>query len=295
MVTTLEGEPLDLTFVVLAYNEEGCLRACIEDCVSWMRHAGRVVPILVMNDGSTDRTREIADELALEYANVRVHHMPTNGGQFPLLRKAWTLVDTTYYAAIPGDNQFDMRSFDLFLPLIGRYDVILGFPNNEEIRGRLRTLLSYLWRIYLLGLYGIATVYLGGLVVLPVDLVRRVETESDGFLGWYETMVRIILSGATVIQIPFVMRDREAGESKSFNPAKNLQDLVKMGLIWTKIKGPGMLPAGAQWRRVHEVYREYREANAMPSNYQGDIVRDIRPAPRGEYEAAWSRPPPPKR
>jgi dolichol-phosphate mannosyltransferase len=288
-------EALDITFVILAYNEEGGLRETVEDCLAWMRHARRDVPVLIMNDGSTDGTRAIADALAAEHANVRVHHEPKNKGQFFVLQKSWSLVETTYYAAIPGDNQFDMRSFDLFVPLIGRYDIILGFPNNEEVRGRFRALLSYLWRIYLLGLYGIAMVYLGGLVVLPVDLVRRVGTESSGFLGWYETMVRLILSGATVIQIPFVMRDRRDGQSTAFSPVKNLRDVVRMGFLWRQIKGPGMLPAGPQWERVHKVYLDYRAANKMSPVYQGDLVHQILPDAKDEYERAWLKPrlPPP--
>ena len=191
-IKPLQGEPLDLTFVVLAYNEQDCLRDSVEDCMGWMRRAGRIAQVLIMNDGSTDGTREIAEDLAASYPNVRAHHMSKNVGQGHLLRNAWPLIETTYYAAIPGDYQFDMRSFDLFVPQIGRYDVILGFPNNEEVRGRFRVLLSYAWRIYLLALYGTATVYLGGLVVLPVDLARRVEVESSGFVGWYEFMVCII-------------------------------------------------------------------------------------------------------
>src|SRR5580658_744557 len=70
---TIDGEPLDLTFVVLAYNEEGGLRPTVENCIAWMRHARRVVSILIMNDGSTDGTRAIADELARQYPNVRAH------------------------------------------------------------------------------------------------------------------------------------------------------------------------------------------------------------------------------
>jgi len=258
---SLDGEPLDLTFIVLAYNEEGGLRATVEDCIAWMRASRRVASILIMNDGSTDGTRSIADDLAREYANVRAYHMPKNEGQFAVLRTAWRIVDTAYCAGIPGDNQFDMRSFDMFVPHIGSYDVVLGFPNNEEVRERSRALLSYLWRIYLLGLYGISMVYLAGLVVVPVDLVLRIETRSGGFLGWYETMVRICLSGATVIQLPFVMREREGGVSKAFNPLRNLKDLGGMALVWTKIKGPGVLPAGKEWAHLREVYLEYRAAN----------------------------------
>jgi glycosyltransferase involved in cell wall biosynthesis len=277
----LGGDPLDLTFVVLAYNEEIGLRPTVEDCIEWMRRARRVVSILIMNDGSTDDTRAVADQLAREYGNVRAHHMPQNVGQFGVLRTAWDLVKTTYYAAIPGDDQFDMLSFDMFLPHIGRYDVVLGFPNNEEVRGRWRSLLSYLWRIYLLGLYGISVVYLGGLVILPVDLVRRMGTRSGGFLGWYETMVRICVSGATIIQVPFVMREREGGETKAFNPTRNLRDLAGMAVVWRNIKGRGLLPAGKEWARLREIYAEYRVAHPLPADSPAAHLHETqRPPPR---------------
>jgi cellulose synthase/poly-beta-1,6-N-acetylglucosamine synthase-like glycosyltransferase len=278
---TIPGEPLDLTFVVCAYNEEECLRAAVEDCLTWMRHAKRVPQILIMNDGSTDRTAIIADELAREHPGViRAYHAPKNLGQLRLIRTSWPLVATTYYAVIPGDAQFDMQSFDLFLPFIGKFDVILGFPNNEEIRGRLRVTLSYLWRLYLLGLYGIAMVYLGGLIVLPVDLVRRIETNSEGFLGWYELILRVCMSGASIIQIPFVMRERAGGESKAFSPLKNLGYVAQMTGIWRKIKGEGLLPAGSDFKTMKQVYIDYCAANPSAAA-RASVLKSIPPPAPG--------------
>ncbi len=255
---TLVGQPLDLTFVVLAYNEEAALRQTIEDCLSWMRKSGRVAQVLVMNDGSTDRSGAIADELATEYANVRVKHIERNAGQFNAIRTCWELVETTYYAIIPGDHQFVMASFDLFVPHIGRYDVIFGFPNNEEVRGKLRGVLSHLWRIYLLAFFGVSVVYLGGLVVLPVRLVKAMKIEHGGYLGLYELMVRICMSGANWIQIPFEMREREGGASGALRPWRNLTDLARMTRLWVRLKGPGLLPGGEEFEASRKAYAAYR-------------------------------------
>ncbi|MEI8256935.1 MAG: glycosyltransferase family 2 protein [Deltaproteobacteria bacterium] len=268
--------PLDLTFVVLAYNEEACLRATVDDCVGWMRRAGQLAPILIMDDGSTDRTAEIADDLAREHRDIRVVHIAKNAGQFNAIRTSWPLVATTYFAVIPGDNQFDMRGFDLFLPHIGKYDVIFGFPNNEEVRGKMRGVLSHLWRIYLLSMFGVSVVYLGGLAVLPVDLVRSTRIESEGFLGIYELMTRICTSGANWIQIPFVMRDRAGGQSAAVKPLRNLADLARMTLLWTRIKGPGILPAGRDYREMRQTFASFaaRSGAHRPTRDRDDAGND---------------------
>lgn len=258
-------DKLDLTFVILAYNEELGIAETIEDCVTWIERSGRQVQVLVMNDASTDRTGELADQYAAEYDCVRVYHQPENRGQFNNMSKSFELVETTYFAFVPGDAQFDMASFELFVPHIGQYDVIFGFPNDESVRGRQRVMLSYLWRLYMLILFGVSVTYMGGLVVLPVGLIRRIPTRSGGFLGWYETMVRLVNSGASIIQLPFVMRQRVGGESKAFSPMRNVADVMRMAMVWWRIKAPGLLPAGKQWADRRKPYEEYLASRAEPS------------------------------
>src|ERR1019366_10238774 len=57
-----------LSFVVPAYNEEAYLPACLESILAQTRELGDAVEIIVVNNASTDRTREVA----LGYAGVRV-------------------------------------------------------------------------------------------------------------------------------------------------------------------------------------------------------------------------------
>jgi hypothetical protein len=266
-------ETVDITFVVIAYNEEGSLRATVEDCLAWMKRSGKTAPILIMDDASTDRTPEIADELAAEHDVVRVHHQPANKGQFNNIRSSWSLVETTYFTIIPGDNQFDIASFDMFLRELGRYDIIFGFPNNEEVRGRVRVVLSHAWRLYMLILFGFPVTYLGGLVIIPTDLVRRMRTATDGYLGWYETALRLCVSGATYIQIPFTMRQRVAGESRAVKPIQNFRDLVGMLGVWRRIKGTGFLPAGPEHDEVRAAYESYRRDRGPDDKRRPEPVR----------------------
>jgi len=67
-----------LSFVVPAYNEEAYLPACLESILEQTRELGEPVEIIVVNNASTDRTREVA----LGYAGVRVVDEPRKGLTF---------------------------------------------------------------------------------------------------------------------------------------------------------------------------------------------------------------------
>ena len=67
-----------LSFVVPAYNEEAYLPACLESVLAQTRELGDAVEIIVVNNASSDRTREVA----LSYAGVRVVDEPQKGLTF---------------------------------------------------------------------------------------------------------------------------------------------------------------------------------------------------------------------
>ena len=65
-----------ITFAVPCYNSENYMRRCLDTLLE----GGRDVEIILVNDGSTDRTAEIADEYQLKYPDiVRAVHKE-NGG-----------------------------------------------------------------------------------------------------------------------------------------------------------------------------------------------------------------------
>ncbi len=251
-------EKLDLTFLVICFNEEGGLRDTILEINKMLESVNCTANILILNDGSTDGTKAVADKLVKEFAWVEAFHHPKNVGQFYNLRKGLELARTTYYTTVPGDNQFLMSSYLAFIPFIGKYDVIFGFPNNEGVRGKKRVVLSYLWRIYLVILFNVTVVYLAGMKVAPVELMRRLASKRSGYLGSYETYVRMVLSGITYMQLPFGMRDRIGGKSKAVKPLRNILDVIKMLGIWWKIKGPGIFGPGSEYPKLKEEYKAFK-------------------------------------
>jgi glycosyltransferase involved in cell wall biosynthesis len=79
-----------LSFVVPAYNEEAYLPACLESILAQTRELGDQVEIIVVNNASTDRTREVA----LSYPGVRV---------VDEMRKGLTFARQAGFAASTGE------------------------------------------------------------------------------------------------------------------------------------------------------------------------------------------------
>src|SRR5947207_15189992 len=78
-VQTVAESP-SLSVIFPAFNEEANIRAVVEDACRIIPKFAPVFEIIVVDDGSEDRTGEICDDLALEFSDVRVVHHATNRG-----------------------------------------------------------------------------------------------------------------------------------------------------------------------------------------------------------------------
>lgn len=89
------------TTVLLAYNQEDTIRACIEGI---LMQVGRFKhQIILMDDHSTDKTFEIMQQYE-NYANVKVMQSDQNVGQAKMLQRAIQLAQTDYISIVEGDD-----------------------------------------------------------------------------------------------------------------------------------------------------------------------------------------------
>ncbi|MEO7295992.1 MAG: glycosyltransferase family 2 protein, partial [Candidatus Limnocylindria bacterium] len=98
-----------LTFFFPAYNEEEnvaeTVRRALDEIGSLV---GGSIEVLVVNDGSTDRTPALADALAAADPRVRVHHQE-NRGYGGALRAGFANASGELICFSDGDLQFDLR------------------------------------------------------------------------------------------------------------------------------------------------------------------------------------------
>jgi glycosyltransferase involved in cell wall biosynthesis len=116
-----------LSLVVPCYNEERTLRACIEKVLE-IRDEQLGLELIIVNDCSADRSREVAEELARRMPEVVVLHHEKNQGKGAALRTGIARATGDFVAIQDADLEYDPMDLKRLLgPLLaGEADMVLG-------------------------------------------------------------------------------------------------------------------------------------------------------------------------
>lgn len=95
-----------ITFAIPCYNAENCMENCINSLLGERERA----EIIIIDDGSVDRTGEIADFYAEKYPDCVVAHHQENGGHGAGVNKGISLASGRYYKVVDSDDMLDSDS-----------------------------------------------------------------------------------------------------------------------------------------------------------------------------------------
>jgi glycosyltransferase involved in cell wall biosynthesis len=118
----------ELSVFLPCYEEEGNVARTVERAVAVLRERDlERFEVIVVNDGSRDRTGPIADTLAAEYDEVRVAHHVQNQGYGAALRTGLDEAKFPWVFFTDGDGQFDLAEIDGFLAAADDVEVVIGY------------------------------------------------------------------------------------------------------------------------------------------------------------------------
>jgi glycosyltransferase involved in cell wall biosynthesis len=235
MATDAERPP-GLSIFFPAYNDSGTIASLV---IAARRAASRVTSdfeIIVVNDGSSDATGEIADELARTYPEVRVVHHPRNRGYGGALRTGFQEArkDVIFYT--DGDAQYDPAELEVLWKRFGAdVDLVNGYKISRS---------DPLHRIVLGRVYHHTVKLLFGLRVRDVDcdfrLLRRsifdeVALEHNSGVICLEMMKKIQDRGFRIAEVPVHHYHRTFGTSQFFNVRRLFRTAVDVAGLWVQL------------------------------------------------------------
>lgn len=208
---------MDISVVVMAYNEVANLQPTVLEISSVLSAMGCSYEIIIIDDGSTDGTGELAERLSSEIAQVRVLHHTPNQGLGGVYRTGFIEARGKYVTFFPADGQFPATIIPQFYSLIPEADMVLGYLPHHK-RPWVARSLSWIERVLYRLLLGPMPKF-QGIVMFRRELLHAVELHSTG-RGWavlMEFILRIYQSGYRVKSVPTEIRPRLSGTSKVNN------------------------------------------------------------------------------
>jgi dolichol-phosphate mannosyltransferase len=200
---------------VAAYNEVANLAPTVDTVARALEETVDEYEIIVVNDGSTDGTREVADDLAASNPRVVVIHNSGNMGLGYAWLRAVDVASQATFVFIPGDNTWPYPSLRDLFGSMGKADVITSYPTNSEIRVPARRILSVAYTAGLNLLFGLRLHYYHGLTIYPIEYIRSGVITTHGFASMSEALLRAIHQGYSYYAVPCAIEERATGRSKA--------------------------------------------------------------------------------
>jgi glycosyltransferase involved in cell wall biosynthesis len=191
-----------MTFVIPALNEEDVIRRFVGEVVVVVESLQLNCEIILIDDGSSDRTGIIMDEIAASDRRVRVIHNQTNVGLGESYKRGLAQAQGEYLMMLCGDGGFPASSLPPVLSQLGTADILVPYMLNlARIKTPARLVLSRTYTMLLNLLFGQDIRYYNGLPVHTVANLRSLEIKSSGFGFQAEILTKLIRAGCSYRQI----------------------------------------------------------------------------------------------
>tara|TARA_B100002052_G_scaffold269266_1_gene268533 strand:+ start:175 stop:879 length:705 start_codon:yes stop_codon:yes gene_type:complete len=207
-----------LSIIVPLYNEEKTLLDILKN-LSKLKDYHDLIQIVVVNDGSTDRSQEILDNNKNLYDHVIVNS--TNNGKGNAVRKGLEVSKGEYVTFQDADLEYDPIDFLKFINLINKFspDLIIGSRFNYADYTRSHYIFNKFGNKFLTFLFNIFynttfTDIYSCYACFKKSLLNGERIKTDGFEQHAEILTKVVKNGKKYYEVPINYNGRSHEEGK---------------------------------------------------------------------------------
>ena len=155
--------------------------------------------------------------------NIKLYKNRTNVGLGGAIKKGFELCSKDYVIYIPGDNCHKSSEIKKMIKLIGKYDVILTYYSNPQVRTFFRKFFTKIYTPFLNFIFNLDLPYYNGLCLYKSSLIKNIKVETNSFTWQIELLLKLFKStNIKYTLVPTKLDDRNLGQSKAFNLKNSL-------------------------------------------------------------------------
>ncbi len=218
------------------WDEEKNIETVVRKAIPVAKRIAEKWEIIMVDDGSTDSTFEIAKRLAKENPNLKVARNATNRGYGAALRTGFSSCKYDLIVFNDGDNQFDFSEVSKFLRKIKDADMVIGFRKkriDHPFRHILMNLLK-VWDLLFFDFY-FRDIDCGFKMFKKEALKKLMPLKSEGAMVATEILAKAKRENLQIVQVEVAHYPRIYGNQSGGNLRVILRAIRESFSLWKSL------------------------------------------------------------
>jgi len=220
-----------------AYNEEKNIKKTVENALLILPKVASEFEVIVVDDGSRDKTAEIVGKIASKNGKVKIFTHPKNLGYGSALKTGFEKARFGWVAFADSDGQFDISELKLLVEKSDSADLVLGYRLNRA-DPLVRSVATFGWKMLARILLGLNVKdYSCGFKLIKKEVYKAVlPLVGEEKVTQIELLVKVKRLGFKIAEVGVHHYSRRHGKQTGANlriVSKSIIDLFK---LWRKLK-----------------------------------------------------------
>jgi glycosyltransferase involved in cell wall biosynthesis len=234
------GEPFllpGLSVVLPCFNEEDNVADAIRYAAVAASRTSAYYEIVVVDDGSSDRTAEVAARFAAADGRVRLLLHGGNLGYGTAVRSGIRAARMPWILLTDADLQFDLSELDAFVERAGEAELLVGWRIDRR-DGLARRFNGAAWSRLVRRLFGLPVRDVDcAFKLMRRDIVQGLPLTSSGAMISTELLVRAMAAGGRITELGVHHRPRVAGEQSGASARVIIRAFRELAVLHGPLRG----------------------------------------------------------
>ncbi|HSO94995.1 MAG TPA: glycosyltransferase family 2 protein [Acidimicrobiia bacterium] len=218
------------------FNDEPTIGSMVNLAFATIEKVGAEGDVIVVNDGSTDRSAYVLKELAETHPGLRVVTHEQNRGYGGALLSGFASATEQWVFYTDGDAQFDPSELELLVQAAGDdVDVVQGYKIRRA-DSLVRRVVGRVYHRFVAAAFGLTIRDTDcDFRLIRLEALQRVKLVHSSGVICVELVRKLQDSGARFVEVPVHHYRRIHGQSEFFRPAQVVRSLADLAGLWVSL------------------------------------------------------------